>query len=147
MGPAIDTRFLENRQAWVDKAYAIFDEIILSGNLVAKFRQSELQLLDEMLSCIAQDHNQRLPPISAPCPQTGSDFPYPQGPLATPPSIPATMSQPVDHDILPAPCSDMGDEFGLTPGLTTAQIMAVANSIESGDTDWMSNAMLEHSIW
>lgn len=38
-------------------------------------------------------------------------------------------------------------ELGFTNRLTAEQIMAVADSIESIDTEWMSNAMIEHSIW
>ncbi|KAJ5122980.1 hypothetical protein N7448_009077 [Penicillium atrosanguineum] len=49
IGPAIDIRW--NCPAWLEKAYMIFEDIIESGNLIAKFRRSELQLLDELLSC------------------------------------------------------------------------------------------------
>jgi hypothetical protein len=41
----------------------------------------------------------------------------------------------------------MGDDAIFTSGWTAAQIMAVADSIEGIDTEWMSNAMIEHSIW
>jgi hypothetical protein len=41
----------------------------------------------------------------------------------------------------------MDDDIAFTSGWTAAQIMAVADSIEGIDTEWMSNAMIEHSIW
>lgn len=53
----------------------------------------------------------------------------------------------LNHDILSDPDATLDDESGLTSGLTAAQIMAVADSIESIDTEWMSNAMVEHEIW
>jgi hypothetical protein len=59
----------------------------------------------------------------------------------------------LEHDILSDRGSGVGvpalddQELGFTNRLTAEQIMAVADSIESIDTEWMSNAMIEHSIW
>lgn len=58
---------------------------------------------------------------------------------------PSTQS--LSHDLLSDPDPTLEDESGLTGGLSAAQIMAVADSIESIDTEWMSNAMVEHGIW
>lgn len=58
---------------------------------------------------------------------------------------PSTQS--LNDDLLSDPGPTLEDESGLTGGLTAAQIMAVADSIESIDTEWMSNAMVEHGIW
>jgi hypothetical protein len=49
--------------------------------------------------------------------------------------------------MLSDPGADMGDDGAFNSGWTAAQIMAVADSIEGVDTEWMSNAMIEHSIW
>lgn len=141
MGTAIDTRW--SYPAWLEKAYAIFEEVIESGNLVAKFRRSELHLLDELLSCFPQEHPRCLSaPVSFP--NNGLNA---QVPLASsfPPSSQA--ANPLDPDILSDPGITMDADCGFTSRLTAAQIMAVADSIESIDTEWMSNAMIEHSIW
>ena len=141
MGPAIDIRW--NYPAWLEKAYTIFEDIIESGNLIAKFRRSELQLLDELLSCFPQDQPRRVPaPVSFP--NNVLNPPGPPDSLASsfPPSAHA-----LGHDLLSDPGPTMEDDFSFTNGLTAAQIMAVANSIENIDTEWMSNAMIEHSIW
>jgi hypothetical protein len=53
----------------------------------------------------------------------------------------------ISHDLLSDSGADMGDDGAFTSGWTAAQIMAVADSIEGIDTEWMSNAMIEHSIW
>lgn len=49
--------------------------------------------------------------------------------------------------MLSDPGAGMEDDIAFTSGWTAAQIMAVADSIEGIDTEWMSNAMIEHSIW
>jgi hypothetical protein len=49
--------------------------------------------------------------------------------------------------MLSDPGADMGDDGAFASGWSAAQIMAVADSIEGIDTEWMSNAMIEHSIW
>lgn len=141
MGPAIDIRW--NYPAWLEKAYAIFEDIIESGNLIAKFRRSELQLLDELLSCFPQDQPRCLSaPVSFPNNLLNPPVPHDSLPSSFPPSTHA-----LNHDLLSDPGPAIGDEFSFTDGLTAAQIMAVADSIESIDTEWMSNAIIEHSIW
>ncbi|KAJ6151291.1 hypothetical protein N7470_007885 [Penicillium chermesinum] len=142
LGPAIDTRWAY--PIWLEKAYAIFEEMIEHGNRIAKFRRSELQLLDELLSCLSEQ-----PPHCLSAPVSLPSFP---NEVLNPPTStqlagsfpPALQSLP--QDVLPDPGPPMDDDGSLT-GLTAAQIMAVAESIESIDTEWMSNAMIEHSIW
>lgn len=141
MGPAIDIRW--NYPAWLEKAYTIFEDIIESGNLIAKFRRSELQLLDELLSCFPQDQPRR---VSAPVsfPNNVLNPPGPPDSLAS--SFPSSAHT-LGHDMLSDPGPTIEDNFSFTNGLTAAQIMAVADSIENIDTEWMSNAMIQHSIW
>lgn len=141
MGPAIDPRW--SYPPWLEKAYTIFEEIIESGNLIAKFRRSELHLLDELLSGFPQDQPRCLSaPVSLP--NNVLNPPGAHVPLggSFPPS-----TQALSQDLLSDPGPTIDDEFSLTNGLTAAQIMAVADSIESIDTEWMSNAMIEHEIW
>lgn len=51
------------------------------------------------------------------------------------------------NELLPSPISGVLDEVSFETGLTAAQIMDMANSIDASDTDWMSHTMMEHSIW
>ena len=118
--------------------------MIENGNLIAKFRRSELHLLDELLSCFAQ-HPPRC--LSAPVsfPSFPNDVLNPSNSSVEIASSFPPTSQALTHDILSdAPIDEEGT---LAAGLTAAQIMAVADSIESIDTEWMSNAMIEHEIW
>lgn len=139
MGPAIDIRW--NYPTWLEKAYTIFEDMIENGNLIAKFRRSELQLLDELLSCFPQDQPRCL---SAPVSFPNDVLNPPPSHMSLASSFPASS---LPHDLLSDPDATLDDEIGLTSGLTAAQIMAVADSIESIDTEWMSNAMIEHEIW
>ncbi|KAJ5263252.1 hypothetical protein N7478_010857 [Penicillium angulare] len=141
MAPAIDLRW--SYPVWLEKAYAIFEEIIENGNLIAKYRRSELQLLDELLSYFPQEHTRCVSaPISISAPALNTDQTSVQ--LA---NFSSSVAQTLSHDLLSDPGVSLEDELSLTTGLTAAQIMAVADSIESIDTEWMSNAMIEHSIW
>ncbi|CAP91208.1 Pc13g01390 [Penicillium rubens Wisconsin 54-1255] len=145
MGPAIDPRVLESHPNWLEKAYAIFDEMIRDGNQVAKFRRSELQQLHEtLLGCISGDQPRQLavPDFF----QQADVLPNPASPSVTP--IPGAMPQSIRYDdALLRPDTDLDAECDFSTMLTSAEIMAVADSIESYDTEWVSNAMVEHSIW
>lgn len=143
LGPAIDERWIY--PIWLERAYAIFEDMIENGNLIAKFRRSELHLLDELLSCLSQQ-----PPRCLSAPVSFPSFPNdvlnpPNSSVELASSFPPT-SQALTHDIL-SDHAPIDDEGTLASGLTAAQIMAVADSIESIDTEWMSNAMIEHGIW
>lgn len=143
MGPAIDSRLLESHPTWLEKAYAVFDEMIGDGNQVAAFRRAELQQLDEtLLGCISGGQSG---PLTAP------DF-YQQSAILAHPSSPSTtisgsISHPVRYDALLKPGHELDAECDFGSMLTSAEIMAVADSIETFDTEWVSNAMVEHSIW
>ncbi|KAF4760048.1 hypothetical protein HAV15_006166 [Penicillium sp. str.  len=145
MGPAIDPRVLESHPNWLEKAYAIFDEMIRDGNQVAKFRRSELQQLHEtIIGCLSDDQPRYLPVPEFF--QQPNVLPDPASPSATP--IPGAIPQSVRYDdALLRPDPDFDVECDFSTMLTSAEIMAVADSIESYDTEWVSNAMIEHSIW
>lgn len=144
IGPAIDPRAFEINPNCLEKAYAIFDEMIRDGNQVANFRRSELQQLDEtLLGCISDDHPRQLPEPALF--QQADVLVNPASSLATP--IPGAMSQSVRYNDASRPDSLLDLDCDFSTMLTSAEIMAVADSIESYDTEWVSNAMIEHSIW
>lgn len=57
------------------------------------------------------------------------------------------MAHPLRYDALLKPVHELDGECDFGTMLTSAEIMAVADSIETFDTEWVSNAMVEHSIW
>ncbi|KAL4948001.1 hypothetical protein BDW69DRAFT_102889 [Aspergillus filifer] len=120
MAPAVDCTLLESRSPWLQKSYMILDDMINRGNLIAKFRKSELEQLSGLLYQLAPDRMQG----------EGStkgqlvEIPSPLPPAYRVPELPSL------HD-----------------GLTTAEIMAVAESIDTGDVDWVAHAVTENHIW
>lgn len=143
VGPVIDPQFLDNDASWLKRAYSIFDELIGCGNQVAVFRKAELLQLDEMLK----------------------DLPSGQNPLTSPSKDPPPLNKGVGHDVaggageftvgtsgadtsMPSPVSaNMFDEEGLGNPMTTAQIMEIANSMDSMDMGWISHELLDHNSW
>lgn len=142
VGPIIDPQLLDNDSSWLKRAYSIFDELIGCGNQVAVFRKAELLQLDEMLT----------------------DLPNGQS-LLTSPSKDPPLNKRVGHDVaggagaftigasaadtsMPSPDSaNMFDEEGLGNPMTTAQIMEIANSMDSMDMGWISQEFLDHNSW
>ncbi|KAH7153602.1 hypothetical protein EDB81DRAFT_648897, partial [Dactylonectria macrodidyma] len=55
IAPVLDSRLLEHDVSFRQKSYAIFNEMVGSGNPIAVPRQSELQQLDDMLSRLSRD--------------------------------------------------------------------------------------------
>jgi hypothetical protein len=117
--------------------------MIGDGNQVANFRRSELQRLDETLNCISRGQSQ---PLTVPNFFHQTDVLLnPSSPSST--SIPRSTPHPLHYNALlrQDPVLDGDCDFGTM--LTSAEIMAVADSIETFDTEWVSNAMVEHGIW
>ncbi|KAF2193676.1 Zn(II)2Cys6 transcription factor [Zopfia rhizophila CBS 207.26] len=144
VGRVVDPRLLESRSPWLQKSYTMFEEMVSGGNLIADFRRSEVQRLDEMLSDLSTAQSQTLSG-SVVLPQSGGlHQTHSRVPLQS--TMPSTASLPLCQDILP-PHPDIGNDSSYGDDLTAEQIMAVANSIESEDAEWISRAMIENSIW
>ncbi|KAK7416873.1 hypothetical protein QQX98_004931 [Neonectria punicea] len=142
LGPVLDPKLLENESLWRQKSNAVFKELVGRGNLIAEFKQSELQQLDDML--------RRLPATSGQTPNTINWDQEVGG---------NTISEPMtDATVDPTTVGSHDDETlsSLLPGmegystdvwLTTAQIIDMANSIANSDTEWVSHTITEHDIW
>ncbi|KAL2856630.1 fungal-specific transcription factor domain-containing protein [Aspergillus pseudoustus] len=121
MAPAIDFNLLDNQVPWLQKSCVILDDMITRGNLIARFRKAELEQLDGLLSQLVPG---RQPQIVDSTRKT---------------EILGFASSP-----LPPPYPDLP---GLSDGLTTEDIMAVAESIDTGDVDWVAHTITENEIW
>ncbi|KAL2800273.1 hypothetical protein BJX66DRAFT_183185 [Aspergillus keveii] len=121
MAPAIDSNLLDNRTPWLQKSCVILDDMITRGNLIARFRKAELEQLDSLLSQLVPDRQLQIVDSTRKTDLLG----FESSPLPPPyPELP-----------------------GLSDGLTTAEIMAVAESIDTGDVDWVAHAVTENEIW
>ncbi|KAL4764818.1 Zn(II)2Cys6 transcription factor [Aspergillus foveolatus] len=119
MAQAIDHSLLESRRPWLDKSYLILDDMISRGNLIAQYRKTELEQLSALMYQLAPD---RQPNDTSK--EKGLELSSPLPPAYRIPELP-----------------------GLNDGLTTAEIMAVAESIDTGDVDWVAHAVTENQIW
>ncbi|KAI9897966.1 hypothetical protein N3K66_006326 [Trichothecium roseum] len=161
IAPIVDSKLGENSRSWLDKAYELFDEFVRSKNMVAKFRIFELKQLDNMLGGFPWDDEapQPRPPSSTGTggqgPQSSSRDGVHEGahdgggsvggsvtggmPMVAPP---LEMSQ-----RFPPPLSTVFDDGDWENGITAEQMMDLADSIGSSDTEWMQHTIIEHGIW
>jgi proline utilization trans-activator len=145
----VDDSLSENSSAWLDKAFAFLDTMISNGNKIAECRCAELRKLEEMLSEYSanrtpqqypsfqplaslppqQQHQQQQQPVS-------QQQPPPEG-YSMPPDMqsPRTMMNPEAMGMYTA-FSDESSGFG--DDLTAEQILAVAESMDLGTTDWFN---------
>ncbi|KAM0351111.1 hypothetical protein ACHAPU_002895 [Fusarium lateritium] len=137
IAPVLDPRFSEHDAIFRHKTSVIFSEMVNKGNLIAVFRRSELQQLDDMLSCLPRDQSDTTPiPIDGQIIGGGMGEGS-EGNLQYPNDDNETMAS-----VLPGI-----DDLGMDAWFTTAQMIDMANSIANSDTEWMSHTMIEHDIW
>ncbi|CAG8301965.1 unnamed protein product [Penicillium salamii] len=145
MGPAIDPKLPNDRSWWPEKAYEIFREMVEAGNRVARLRWSELQQLEMTLHDIPSEQPQPARPTV-----TTRQNAAPSQLLSPDPSyVPASMDQSY-QDCVPSEVNQPMDAeygFGFNSLLSSAEMTAMANSIEVYDAEWVSNAMVTHGIW
>ncbi|KAH7169990.1 hypothetical protein EDB81DRAFT_774203 [Dactylonectria macrodidyma] len=138
LGPVLNPRLLENESQWRQKSHIIFNEMVGKGNLIAEFRQSELQQLDDMLRRLPATSGQSSNPD-----QEGVDNPMAQGIEDS--VIDPTLAESNDEETLSSLLPSM--DYSTDVWLTTAQIIDMANSIANSDTEWVSHTITEHDIW
>ncbi|PYI10986.1 hypothetical protein BO78DRAFT_457944 [Aspergillus sclerotiicarbonarius CBS 121057] len=143
MAPAIDPHLVNDHPRWLEKAYGIFRELVEAGNQVAKFRWSELQQLEQTMQSITQPKDKTR--LNAHC----------ENPEPAPRSLSPTTSHilaPMEQNSFSDP-SLLGNGHSITaecvfgPLLTSAEMTALADSIELYDAEWVSNAVINHDIW
>ncbi|KAI2467890.1 fungal-specific transcription factor domain-containing protein [Annulohypoxylon bovei var. microspora] len=133
IGSVIDENRTRDREAWVQRSLELFDCMISAGNLVAGWRKSEMQQLDQMMNRILAARSNvaytsctdaRLQPHDG---QPLADIPINQESL---PLLPLHMN-----------AISNGDD------LSADQLLAIASSIQEEDVEWMDRAIAENSIW
>ncbi|KAL4731350.1 hypothetical protein ACLX1H_000316 [Fusarium chlamydosporum] len=137
IAPVLDPRFSEHDATFRHKTSIIFSEMVNKGNLIAVFRRSELQQLDDMLSCLPREHNE-----VTPIPIDGQII----GGTITDENEGTLPDQNDDNETMASMLPGM-DDLGMDAWFTTAQMIDMANSIANSDTEWVSHTMMEHNIW
>lgn len=146
IGPIIDPLLVDDYPRWLEKAYSIFQEMVEGGNEVARFRWSELQQLDATLHAISQNETGN-PTQKTLSRQSGA---IPQLRLTATGYLPASIDRSSSRDdpFITENTLDVGDVgCGLGPMLSSAEIIAMADSIEMYDAEWVSSAIIDHNIW
>ncbi|GKU20030.1 unnamed protein product [Fusarium langsethiae] len=137
IAPVLDPRFSEHDATFRHKTSIIFSEMVNKGNLIAVFRRSELQQLDDMLSSLSRDHDDTTPiPIDGQI--IGGTMPE---------EVDGSLLDPNDDNETMASLVPPMDDLGMDAWFTTAQMIDMANSIANSDTEWVSHTMMEHDIW
>ena len=141
MGASVDQKHVEDASPWLPKAYIVFDEMIASGNLVAKAQKSEVLQLEIMFHRLfvgASSSDGVLPGhVHADCSAFTS---------AASDALPKQAPQSVPGGVF-SPVSDMLGEACFDDIFTSEQILNMANSIDIDDTEWMSQAITDYGLW
>ena len=132
LGPVIDPQLSNGNQAWMRRAYAIFDDMITSGNRVAGFRKAELQHLDEVARLVTTGGEYQA---------SGASRVYTGPPMLESAASGSRMTDigseselSLEADML------LGDCF--LDGLTKESILGVAESITDEDMAWMYDTVV-----
>ncbi|GKZ37446.1 hypothetical protein AbraIFM66950_008996 [Aspergillus brasiliensis] len=141
MIPAIDPQLITYDSWWHRTADLLFRDVIESGNRIARLRFSELQQLKESLLAIGQEQEA----LSSSKDSQHFDTRQPHSPPTGDPGHPIEQDSCADP-LLGAEATAAADCV-FEPLLTSAEMMAMANSIEMYDAEWVSTVMDSHDIW
>lgn len=119
VAPYVDTYLLEDSLPWLQNTYEILNEMIYRGNQIAAFRKTDLDQLQELLSqWFSPDLSEE-----------------------------HDRAQVISHMPPVLSLYNEGSQIGDGNDQTAIDIMAVADSIDSVDVDWIAHAVTENSIW
>ena len=122
------TSLLDDTTPWLRKSYKILDEMISHGNQIAGFRKGEIEQLHGILSILCT--NSSSPPLGT------SSLGHPE----------AAFHLPSPVALLNVNDARVSETSVLSPWVTTAEMMALADSIDPGDVDWIAQAVTENQI-
>ncbi|KAK1622528.1 fungal-specific transcription factor domain-containing protein [Colletotrichum phormii] len=144
LGPAIDPQCFECLDPSLEKVYTVLDEMIMAGNGIAKYRKFELQQLENMLQRLTPWPSQASEQTTLVDEARQTQPPDDTSPKDTVVSFMATDHS--QHESYSSSITGNMDEMAYDSGLTMAQLLDMANSIEQEDSEWMSQTIVENSI-
>lgn len=133
---AVDSSLLRDRGPWLQSAFDILDEMISRGNLIAGFHKSELQQLDANLKMLPAT------PRSIPTAQTTAPVPGLEEVIyeSAHAGIDLENALPERHDPSALMNFDtLGSEWNLDDGMSGQQLLALADSLDFGQLDWIES--------
>lgn len=142
----VDDTISENSSAWLNKAFAFLDTMVSNGNKIAEFRAAELRKLEEMLSEYSANRTpQQYPPLQPLPPQPPEQQQEqtiiqhqspPQG-YSIPPDMQSSRNM-LNPDTMGMYTAFSDESSGFGDDLTADQILAVAESMDLGTTEWFN---------
>jgi proline utilization trans-activator len=135
ISPAIDDQRIKDQPAWVQRVLMLLESMVSAGNLIASWRKSEIQQLDQMINKILELRSKT--PIPADIVHASASL---QQVLRDPENLP------LNQDSMQLQSFNMM-HVGTGDDISADQIMAIASSIQEEDVEWMDRAIAENSIW
>ncbi|KAF1972246.1 hypothetical protein BU23DRAFT_508700 [Bimuria novae-zelandiae CBS 107.79] len=133
----VDDSLSENSIVWLNKAFAFLDTMTANGNKIADYRCAELRKLEEMLSEYLANRTPLQPLGPMPPQQLMGQRQSPlEGPFMSPNNQPPSNLMNSEAMGMYTAFSDESGGFG--EDLTAEQILAVADAMELGGTDWFN---------
>lgn len=121
--------------------------MVFFGNLIAGYRKTELQQLDQMLCSLQRQQSQHESNLFSPQVEGGRGYTHDHEMIPRQASGAQATDQAMDG-VSPSQVSiNIFDDLNFDVCLTREQIMETVNTIDSGENEWMSRAILEHGIW
>lgn len=132
----VDPSLLRKNESWLQKTHVILDEMVSRGNLIAAFRKAELQQLDETLTRLHTTSTNVPPARDTTVMQSFEGNPTGGGESLG--DIGSSHSQ-----MQFEPLHDWNSEEGLSGD----QLIAVADSLDFTDLDWLSELPIVRPQW
>lgn len=129
LAAAVDPSLLRNKGPFLETVYVLLDEMVSRGNLIAKFHKAEIQQLDE---------NIKLLPVASENSSNASQRGQQESPYQTNVVSNNGIVVPMQtHDSVSMGSDYLGDWYS-DDGLTGEQLMALADSLDFEQLDWMN---------
>lgn len=143
-GSAIDQNLAPDSSAALLRAYAIFDDLSGSGNLLAKQEKEEVLSFEQNLQHISREKQEAAHPPQTP---TTMHTHASSGWETVVSSMPVGQSYTSET---PGGLQQEPQTFGfenIDDWFTSAQILDTVNAIDTGDAEWMSQTMMDYNLW
>lgn len=142
-GLAVENSLAQDYQAWLHKAYAVFDDLIDSGNLLANQEKQEVLSFQRTLLRVGKGPSESLQNTSPATVQSLESSSWETVVTGIPVGQTVQGATPASHSLDPQNFGfDSLDEI-----FTSANILDAANAIDTGDAEWMSQTIAEYNLW
>lgn len=138
MATAVEPSLVKDHSFWPQRTYALLDEMVARGNMVAELIKTELQQLEKILNRFPLSENDETATARRP-----SNLRRQSIPEENHGRLPNTLS-PSPYMASHAMGNDLPmEEFSWQEGFMTEQLINIADSIDMDDLSWLSESFPE----